>query len=366
MLRALRIGEGSSDTLLLQAPAKGGDAELRLGHWAIEDLQDGQVGSSLWADTELTIHGTPDPAGAADNAAAAPNLHMRIDAITLRQSDLRPWLGLLEAYAQSGLPDRHGRTPPKDVMAALAPAISGFSQHPGAGRSEITGIALDAPVMTPGTAGGRIGITLAHQAMDYRYDSQGIVHSTTAIDGLALDLRQASPATDRIFAILDLPQLVLDARGSSTYDPQTGRGTFEDSTLTFRDLASIGFRGSVITPPGSAQAEPLARTKAITIEGLELRYRDTSLFNRMLHLAATMQHVPDSSLRAQLHFLAPRAQAIFPAQSDAGDQIAQFIDNPGTLILAAHPPSPVRLMELDGLSPRDKLLRLGLSVHAAP
>ncbi len=103
---------------------------------------------------------------------------------------------------------------------------------------------------------------------------------------------------------------------------------------------------------GAAAMGLLAR---INLLSADISYRDKSILARVVKREAQKKQTDEASIRAQYRALLTglRDEQKDPLVKEAFDAVIAFIDDPGELLVAVRPPSPLNLLAIGGLAASD-------------
>jgi len=287
-----------------------------------------------------------------------PDEEITVDELTLVALAGRDWPTGIEAEGVfAGTAADHVR-----IASFSASGIDPGTHLPSAARAE--GIAGVSPFV------GEITV----ESVELRdLDAAGQVpeHIDLAVRGIEARLDDAVSPVAGFLVPLGYDRLRVDLDYAYAFDPATNVLRVEGVRVAAQDMGTITVSAELGGVPPEAMTNPMLGAMAeeeVTLQGLELRYEDASLADRLLEMAARDEGLSTEEMRSQL------IEAIQVETRTAGDRLTKevlkaiqdFLAEPGTLRVVAEPPEPVKLSTLESLDDDPDKVRalLGLRVEA--
>ncbi len=276
-----------------------------------------------------------------------------IDGLTMR-SDLFGSLGIAHVEIE-GL----------DIAQPLTALLDGQEMAP----ALLDGVSLKSMSYGPMSVQGEVGspsvlgtFSLANVAFEHGL----LVSADLAFDGVRVS-REQLPNLNAVDAFdrLGLDAMTFNVDLGYRWDLAKGVMTVEKATLEVKELGSLSL--SFVIANAAQPQDLLAKSRLVHAT---LLYKDASLADRALKIAATEKDIDPDDLRAQLiGSVQQMAQAPGATQATAATAraVGDFLNAPRSLAIELAPKEPVPLVSLlaAGSIPPERLVpALGLSIAA--
>jgi hypothetical protein len=204
----------------------------------------------------------------------------------------------------------------------------------------------------------RIGELVVH-----RYDNQHPMPNFAHIEarGVKLDMTSLPDPRAAVFlGMMGYQNLTADLEVNYDYQPAA-----KTVSVAFReDVKDMGEIKLNLDLNNVAVEQALFTYPAIELKRAELTYRDESLADRLLKMAAAQSGLSEKDLVARVKAQLDQklSQTKVRLQAKALAEIKHFLDNRGSLTVSMEPAQPVRIADLKGLAPDAAAERLNVHV----
>lgn len=241
-------------------------------------------------------------------------------------------------------------------------AKMGTTRYDSAQRSLNGSLTIKHLTVTPAGGGKPYKI---RELVVHRYDEQNAIPHFADIQakGIEIDMTQApDPRAQLFLAMMGYQSLSADMALDYEYKPKAKtvslrvREAVKDMAdfEVSMDLNNISIETAMFTYP------------LIEIKQLKMSYRDRSLINRIVKVAAaqagTSEAVVVTKLKADIDNKI--AQNTEPLRTMVLTQVKKLLDTRGSLTLSMTPHQPVRISDLQGIAPSQLAERLNINVYS--